>query len=92
MKPTSVANPSASKGEFQEPPLSLKLNHSSGYVLHSGLIAMVQALPFLGHDDENPCQHLLDFKEMYSWLSISGMTQETLRWKLFSFSLTGRAK
>jgi hypothetical protein len=92
MKPTSVANPSASKEEFQEPPLSLKLNHSSGYELHPGLISMVRALPFSGHDDENPCQHLLDFEEMCSCLSISGMTQETLRWKLFSFSLMGRAK
>jgi hypothetical protein len=74
MKPTSVANPSASKEEFQEPPLSLKLNRSSGYEPHPGLIAMVRALPFLGNDDENPCQHLLDFEEMCSCLSISGMT------------------
>ena len=29
---------------------------------------------------------------MCSCLSISGMTQETLRWKLFPFSLTEKAK
>jgi hypothetical protein len=92
MKPTSIANPFASKGEFQEPPLPSKPNHSSSYKLHQGLVAMVWALPFSGHDDENPCQHLLDFEEIYSCLSISGMTQETLRWKLFPFSLTGMAK
>jgi hypothetical protein len=74
MKPTSVANPSASKGEFQEPPPSPKPNHSPRYELHPTLIAIVQALPFLGHDDENPCQHLLDLKEMCSCLYISGMT------------------
>jgi hypothetical protein len=79
MKPTSVANPFASKGEFQEPPLSLKPNRSSGYELHPGLIAMVRALPFSGHDDENPWQHLLDFEEMCLCLSNSGMTQEILR-------------
>jgi hypothetical protein len=92
MNSTPIPYWSVSKGEFQEPPLSLKPNHSSGYELHPGLIAMVQALSFLGHDDENPCQHLLNFEEMCSCLSISCMTQETLRWKLFSFSLMGRAK
>jgi hypothetical protein len=56
------------------------------------LIAMVRALPFSRHDSENPCQHLLDVEEICSCLSISGMTKETLRWKLFPFSLTGRAK
>jgi hypothetical protein len=53
---------------------------------------MVRALPFSGHNDENPCQHLLDFKEMCSCLYILGMTQETLRWKLFPFSLMGKEK
>jgi hypothetical protein len=90
MKPTTIQNPSASKGEFPEPPPKPKF--SSGYELHPGIIAMVRALPFSGHDDENPCQHLLDFEEMCSCLSISGMTQETLRWKLFPFSLTRRVK
>jgi hypothetical protein len=58
MKPTSVANPSASKGEFQEAPLSQKLNRSSGYELHPGLIDMVWALPFSGYDNEEPYNHL----------------------------------
>jgi hypothetical protein len=92
MNQTPIHKPSILKGESHEPPLSLKPNYSSGYELHPGLIAMVQVLPFLGHDDENPCQHLLDFKEMCSCLSILGMTQETLRWKLFPFFLMRRAK
>ena len=93
MKPTiPFQNPSASKGEFQEPPLSPKPNCSSAYELHPWLIATVQALPFSGHENENPCQHLLDFEEICSCLYISGMTQETIRWKLFPFSLTGKAK
>ena len=29
---------------------------------------------------------------MCSFLNISGITQETLKWKLFLFSLTGKAK
>jgi hypothetical protein len=92
MKPTSVANPSTSKGEFLEPAPISKPTRSSSYELHPSLKAMFRALPFLGHVNENPCNHLLDFKEMCSCLSISGMTQETLRWKLFPFSLTGKAK
>jgi hypothetical protein len=53
---------------------------------------MVQAQPFLGHYNENPCHHLLEFEEMCSCLSISSMTRETLKWKLFPFSLTGKVK
>jgi hypothetical protein len=92
MKPTCFANPSASKGEFLEPSPVSKQNHSSGYELHPGLIAMVWARPFLGHENENPCHHLQDFEEMCSCLSISCMTQETLRWALFPFSLIEKAK
>ena len=92
MNTTPIKNHPTSKGEFHEPPLSPKPNHSSGYELHPGLIAMVWALCFLGHDDENPYQHLHKFEEMCPCLSISGMTQETLRWKLFPFSLMGKAK
>ena len=90
MKPKSTQNLSSSKGEFSEPPPS-KPNHSSGYELHPSLIAMVRAQPFSGLENENPCNHLLEFEKMCSCLSISGMTLETLRWKLFSFSLTGKA-
>ena len=48
--------------------------------------------PFLGRDNKNPCEHLHEFEEMCSCLGISGVTQETLRWKLFPFSLMGKAK
>jgi hypothetical protein len=90
MKPTSIPNPSASKGEFPKPPS--KSNLSFGYKLHPGLIAMVRAVPFSRLENENPCHHLHEFEEMCLCLSISGMTQETLRWNLFPFSLIGKAK
>ena len=77
MKPTSNSNLSASKGEFLEPPPKPTL--PSSCELHPGIIAMVWAQPFLGHDNENPSQLFHEFKEMYSCLSISGMTQETLK-------------
>jgi hypothetical protein len=92
MNPTSNPYRSASKREFLEPSPISKQNHSSGYELHPCLKAMVWALPFSRHDNENPCDHLLDFEEICSCLSILGMTQETLRWKLFPFSLMGKAK
>ena len=90
MKPTSNLNLFTSKGEFLEPPLSKPI--SSGYELHPGIIAMVRAQPFSRHDNENPCNHLHEFEKMCLCLSISGMTQQTLRWKLLPFSLTGKAK
>ena len=91
MKPNPIQNLSASKGEFPEPSL-LKSNHSFGYELRPGLIAMVWAQPFSGLENENLCNHLLEFEEICSILSISGMTQETLKWKLFPFSLIEKAK
>jgi hypothetical protein len=90
MKPTPNSTPSASKAEFPKPPSKPKISY--GYGLCPGLIAMVQAQPFSGHDNENPCHHLHEFEDMCSCLSISGMTQETLKLKLFPFSLIEKAK
>ena len=92
MKTTPIQYRFASKGEFHEPPLPPKPTFSSGCELCPGLIAMVRAQPFSVLENKNPCYHLHEFEEMCSCLSISGMTQETLRWKLFSFSLSGKAK
>jgi len=90
MKTTPIQYRSASKGEFSEPPP--KPNFLTGCELRPGLIAMVWAQPFSGHYNENPCHHLHEFEEMCSCLSIPDMTQETLKWKLFPFSLMGKAK
>ena len=80
-----------SKGEFSEPLLS-KTTHSSSCELCPGLIAMVRPQPFLGHNNENPYHHQHEFEEMCLCLSLLGMTQETLKWKLFPFSLIEKAK
>ena len=90
MKSTPIKYRSTSKGEFAEPPP--KPNHSSGSGLHPSFIALVRVQPFSGLENENPCNHLLDFEEMCSCLSILGMTQEILKWKLFPFSLIEKAK
>ena len=90
MKATPNPTLFASKGEFPKPPSKAKI--SSGYELCPGLVAMVWAQPFSGHYNENPCHHMHEFEAMCSCLSILGMTQEILKWKLFPFSLTEKAK
>ena len=49
------------------------------------LIAMIQEQPFYGQVDEDPYTHLREFEQLCSCRSISGMTQETLKWQLFPF-------
>jgi hypothetical protein len=53
---------------------------------------MVQEKSFSGLADEDPYTYLREFEKLCSSQSIVGMTQETLTWKLFPFSLLGRAK
>jgi hypothetical protein len=92
MEQQSIQNLSAPKGEFVEPPQSSKSITAFGYEFCSGFIAMVQEQPFLGFNYENPCHHLWEFEQLCACLTIVGMSQETLRWKLFPFSLDERAK
>ena len=53
---------------------------------------MVQEQSFSGTDWANPYLHLRAFEYMCSCLTIAGMTQETLKWKLFPFSLISFAR
>jgi hypothetical protein len=62
------------------------------YELYSYLVAMVQNQSFSGKVDENPYLHLQEFEQTCDCHHIEGMSDGTLRWKLFSFSLKGRAK
>jgi len=92
MDSLSIHQFSAPKGEFVEPPQSSKPITASSFELRPGFIAMVREQSFSGFDDENPYDHLREFEQLCSCLSIAGMAQETLRWKLFPFSLTVKAK
>ena len=83
---------STQKGEFLEPPQSSKPITASSYELHPGFIAMAQDQSFSGLENEDPHNHLREFEQLCSCLAIDGMTQETLKSKLFQFSLLGRAK
>ena len=53
---------------------------------------MVRSQSFSRHKDENPYTHLHEFKQNCSIISIPVKHHETVKWKLFPFSLTGRAK
>jgi hypothetical protein len=91
MDSTPIHKFSAPKGKLLDPPQSSKPITTSSYELKPGFIAMVQAHSF-GLKDENPYTHLWEFEHLCSCLVIAGITQETLKWKLFPFSLLGTAK
>ena len=78
--------------EYLEPPPSCHPILSDGYEIRPSLVAMVCAQSFFGRKDECPYGHLQIFEENCSLLIIPGMTQHTLRWKLFLFSLMRESK
>jgi hypothetical protein len=65
---------------------------SSNHELNPDLIDMVQDRPFFSAINEDPYIHLKEFKDLCSHLVILGMAWKTVRWKLFPFSLMGRAE
>ena len=62
------------------------------YDLRPCLIKLIREQSFSGEGNANPYSHLWDFAQTCACLHIIGMSDEILRWKLFPFSLTGRAK
>ena len=62
MDSLSIHEFSAPKGEFLEPPQSSKPITASSFELRPGFIAMVREQSFSGFDDENPYDHLQEFK------------------------------
>jgi len=53
---------------------------------------MIESLSFFGEVDKNPYLHIRDFEQTCDCLRIEGISDKTLRWKLFPFSLKGRAR
>ena len=91
MEQPTFQNLFAPKGEFIEPPQSSKPTIASSYELCPSFIAMVREQVILGLDFENP-YHLREFEQLCDCLTILGVSQKTLWWKLFPFSLDERAK
>ena len=83
---------STPRGELLEPPSSSQPISSPGYEFSPDYISMIRGLSFSGFKHENPYEHLREFEHLCSCRLIHGMTQETLKWKLFPFSLNEKAK
>ena len=74
------------------PPESSEPIITPGYELRLCFIKLICDQFFSGEGDENPYSHLQEFEQTCACLRIASMSNETLRWKLFPFSLMGRAK
>jgi hypothetical protein len=83
---------SALKGDLLEPPSSLHPIKTRGYELRPALIALVRDNSFAETKEESSYIHLRGFKKICLIIIIEGMTQQTLKWNLFPFSLTGAPK
>jgi hypothetical protein len=83
---------SSLKGKYLKPATSLHPIKAEGYEIRLDCISLVRELNFAGGLDENPYKHLEDFEDICATLMISGMKHKTLKWKTFSFSLTGWAE
>ena len=75
-----------------EPPKSIEPILTPGYELCPCLIKLIREQSFSGKGDEHPYSHLQEFEQTCACLYVTGMSNETLRWKLFPSSLTRRAK
>lgn len=92
MEQPTIQNLSAPRADLCEPSCSSKPILSDGYEISPGFIAMIREQTFSGSIGENPYLYLRDLELVCSCLSIVGMTHETLKWKLFPFSLRDKAK
>ena len=92
MDTTPIHQFAAPTSAHLEPPKYEEPILTPGYELRPCLIKLIREQSFLGEGDENPYSHLREFEQICACLHIVGMSDETLRWKLFPFSLTGRAK
>ena len=91
MNQSCISHPTAPEDACLEPPPPSQPIISPSYELCPSFIAKVQEQSFVG-GDENPYTHLRDFEKLCLCLHIQGMTRDTLKWKLFLFSLMGAAK
>ena len=75
-----------------KPPKYLGPILAPSYELCLCFIKLIREQSFSGEGDENPYSHLQEFEQTCACLCIAGMSDKTLRWNLFPFSLTERAK
>jgi hypothetical protein len=89
---TPIYSFSALEGKYAEPATSLHPIKAEGYEIHPDFLSLVRELNFARGLDKNMYKHVEDFDKICATLMISGMNHQTLKWKVFPFSLTGWAK
>ena len=88
MEQLSFSQLSTPRGEFLEPtPSTLPLEQPSSFEFLPDLISLV-----LWVRKWKPYSHLSDFERLCSLFVNPNMTQDTLMWKLFPYSLIGKAE
>ena len=92
MDSTPIYQYAKSMSASLKPPESSEPIITPGYELRPCIIKLILDKSFLGEGDENPYSHLREFEQICACLRITGMSDKTLRWKLFPFSFIGRAK
>ena len=92
MDTTPIHQFAAPTSAHLEPPKFSKPILTLCYELRPSLINMIHDQSFSREGDENLDFHLREFEQICTCLHIAGMSDETLRWKLFPFSLMGVAK
>ena len=75
-------------GTHLEPPKPSKPIMTSSFEISPKYIEFLQKHPFSGEGENNSYTHLREFYRVCDLLRIEGMSDETLKWKLFPFSLT----
>ena len=91
LESSSICQYGAPTSAHLQPQESSKLILTSGYELRPCLINMVQDESFSGENDKNPYSHLKEFEQTSAFLRITGMSDETLWWKAFSFLFDGKS-
>ena len=65
---------------------------NDNFEIYTGLISMVQVIQFCGLPSEDANAHLQHFLELCDTIVIKDVGQDSIRLRLFLFSLTGKAK
>jgi hypothetical protein len=74
-------------------PTGPEVNSRGGnFEIKTGLITMVQAIPYCGKANKDANAHLQQFLELCSTFVIKGVSQDAIWLRLFPFSLLGKAK
>jgi len=74
-------------------PVGPAVNVGNGnFEIRTGLISMVQASQFCGLPSEDANAHLQHFLELCDTIVIKDIAQDSIRLRLFPFSLMGKVK